>query len=254
MAQDTRPALQRLGLLVGPRALARLASTRVVLFGIGGVGSWCAEALVRSGVGHLTVVDFDTVHASNLNRQLQATSQNLGNAKVLELQTRLEAIRPSAVIEARQETYCADTAGSFELTSYDYVIDAIDMLSHKVELLANCITAGVTVFSSFGASCKLDPTQIRIGSVWSTEGCPLGKFVRKRLRKRLRLNGLEGDFLCVYSREQSGGSEPLEDVETGHKQRNGSAVHVTGSFGFALAGLVLQDVVRKQRDEGRNTT
>jgi tRNA threonylcarbamoyladenosine dehydratase len=246
---ENRQPFERLQLLIGEKALLRLCETRIAVFGVGGVGSWCAESLVRSGVGRLTIVDSDIICPTNINRQVQATWSAIGKPKVEELRARLLAINPHVNVDTRRELYCADTAPSFDLKAFDYVIDAIDTLSSKVELLNNALCAGVTVFSSFGAASKLDPTRIRVDSIWKTEGCPLGKFVRKRLRKRMRLSGLEGDLLCVYSREQSGGSEPLEESETGHKQLNGTAVHVTGAFGFTLTGLVIQDVVRRTAAE-----
>ncbi|MBI9020710.1 MAG: tRNA threonylcarbamoyladenosine dehydratase, partial [Verrucomicrobia bacterium] len=188
------PAFHRTELLIGDAALKKFAETRVILFGVGGVGSWCAEALIRSGVGHLTIVDNDVICVTNINRQLQATAKNVGQSKVEALKTRLLEIHPDAEITALQKVYNYETREEFDLPSYDYVIDAIDSLSHKVDLIASVMDMGVTLFSAMGAACKLDATTIRVDSIWKTHGCKLAKFVRKRLRHR----GVTGDCLCVY--------------------------------------------------------
>lgn len=269
-AMTTNAAFNRLEMLTGREGLAKLRDTRVVLFGVGGVGSWCAEALVRSGIGHLTIVDSDLICVTNINRQLQATWETVGKPKVSALADRLRTLNPSAEIVARQEIFCADTAAAFPLGEYDYVLDAIDSVSAKVFLLDCALAAGVKVFSSLGASCKLDATRIRVSSLWKTHGCPLGKFVRKRLRKRLRLRGASGSILCVHSTEmreqfatQAGcgtgvclcpktldeNGEPAHEWCSSKKQINGSAVHITGTFGFMLAGLVIQDVVQAHAPE-----
>ena len=265
------PAFHRTELLIGEAALQKLAETRVILFGVGGVGSWCAEALIRSGVGHLTLVDNDVICVTNINRQLQATSKNVGKSKVEALRDRLLDIHPDAEVLALQLVYNQETRGEFDLSSYDYVIDAIDSLSHKVDLIASAMEAGVTLFSAMGAANKLDATTIRVDSIWKSQGCRLAKFVRKRLRSR----GVTGDCLCVYSEEllpafeavkaacgsaqcfcpkqtDEEGNEIPSDVWCHQKaQINGSMVHITGAFGFNLAGLVVQDVVRNTGTEAR---
>jgi tRNA threonylcarbamoyladenosine dehydratase len=259
------PALQRLELLIGADALELLSETRVALFGLGGVGSWCAEALVRSGIGHLTIVDSDTVCATNINRQVQATAASVGRPKTAELGRRLREIRPGAGIIELQDVFDKTTAGRFDLGSYGYVLDAIDSLSCKVELIIRASEAGARVYTALGASSRLDPTRITVSSLWDSQGCPLGKFVRKRLRRR----GFTGEVTCIYSEENIDpmpgasvcgtgtcpcpGKLPDEGGESGcttewcstKKQINGSAVHVTGTFGFMLAGLVVQDVVKR---------
>jgi tRNA threonylcarbamoyladenosine dehydratase len=259
------PAFHRTELLIGEAALKTLAETRVILFGVGGVGSWCAEALIRSGVGHLTIVDNDVICVTNINRQLQATAKNVGTSKVEALKERLLEIHPDAGIIALQKVYNQETREEFDLPSYDYVIDAIDSLSHKVDLIASAMEAGVKLFSAMGAANKLDATTIRVDSIWKSQGCRLAKFVRKKLRQR----GATGDCLCIYSEEllpafeavkaacgsaqcfcpkpldEEGGGIP-PDVWCHQKaQINGSMVHITGAFGFNLAGLVVQDIVRK---------
>ncbi|NLP01685.1 MAG: tRNA threonylcarbamoyladenosine dehydratase [Fibrobacter sp.] len=254
-------AFQRLELLTGSKALERLMNTPVILFGVGGVGSWCAEALVRSGIHHLTIVDSDIICITNINRQVQATFDTAGQVKVTALRDRLISINPVASINAMQSVYDRNTAAEFELEKYSYVIDAIDSLSSKVELIINASASGAKVYSALGASCKTDPSKIKIASLWQTEGCRLGRFVRKRLRRR----GFSGEVTCVYSDElasepydinfgcgtgacmcpSSGkiGNGELKDWCSTKKQINGSAVHITAVFGFMLAGLVIQDII-----------
>lgn len=264
------PAFHRTELLIGETALTKLAAARVILFGVGGVGSWCAEALIRSGIGHLTIVDNDVICVTNINRQLQATAKNVGQSKVEALKERLLDIHPEADITALQKVYNQETRAEFDLPSYDYVIDAIDSLSHKVDLIASAMEAGVTLYSAMGAANKLDATTIRVDSIWKSQGCRLAKFVRKKLRQR----GVTGDCLCVYSEEllpafeavkaacgsaqcfcpkqlDEEGDEIPSDVWCHQKaQINGSMVHITGAFGFNLAGLVVQDIVGKTLRQG----
>jgi tRNA A37 threonylcarbamoyladenosine dehydratase len=256
---STHPAFHRAELLLGTAAQQALADCRVIIFGIGGVGSWCAEALIRSGVGHLTIVDNDVVCITNVNRQLQATVHNVGRSKVEALKERLQSISPDAEIQALEKTYNQDTRDSFELATYDYVVDAIDSLTHKVDLIATAMGLGVTLYSAMGAACKLDPSAIRVDSIWNSKGCKLASVVRKRLRRR----AVTGDCLCIYSEEfippekpsATCGSDPCvspkkkgeegDGVQSDTAQINGSMVHMTGIYGFHLAGLIIQDVYQK---------
>jgi len=263
----------RLELLVGPDSLTALSETKVALFGVGGVGSWCAEGLIRSGIGKLTMIDPDAVHPSNINRQLPATSITVGRPKVEVLGERLREINPDAEIIALQKTYSWEVRDEFHLSEYDYVIDAIDSLSSKVELLINATAAGATLFSALGAACKVDATRTRVTSIWKSDRCKLGRFVRKRLRKR----GFKGDFLCVWSDEgpfvgtnrtgienncintDNTDDDPIDtdyiddnNINTTtatptNKTINGSLVCVTGVFGFILSGLVVNDVINKNK-------
>ncbi len=265
MPNNTENSFHRMELLTGSGALERLSSTPVILFGVGGVGSWCAEALVRSGIANLTIVDSDLICVTNINRQVQATFDTVGQLKVDVLRQRLLSINPEASINAVQTVYNRNTAAQFDLGRYKYVIDAIDSLSSKVELIINASASGALIYSALGASCKMDPTKIKVASLWKTEGCRLGRFVRKRLRRR----GFNGDVTCVYSDEpaadphnviseygtgrctcppsvdEKGGEVDLEECSV-KKQVNGSAVHVTAVFGFMLAGLVIQEIVKNQ--------
>lgn len=218
---------ERTEALIGADGLRRLAAARVILFGVGGVGSWCAEALVRSGVGHLTIVDSDCVEPSNLNRQLMATVPNLGRPKVEALRERLLSICPEADITALQQRYRAGEA--FGLDGYDAIIDAIDSLHEKAALILEAAAAPGHFYSSMGAARKIDPTQVRVAEFWEVRGCPLGAALRKRLRKAGTLPAKP--FLCVYD----------EEVLPSEK---GTLVSITGIFGFTLAGLVIQDLLK----------
>ncbi len=230
---------QRLALLTGPEAVQRLQRARVIVFGIGGVGSWAAEGLVRSGVRDITLVDGDAVALSNLNRQLQATVDNLGRPKVDALRQRLESLAPAVRVTTRQEMYTPENADTFDLNDYDYLLDCIDTVKSKTELLCRAAAAPGTVYSSMGAARKLDPTLARADSIWETRGCPLARVIRRNLRQR----GVTAAIRAVYSPE----ALPLppqheQDPETGQIV-NGSAVHVTAVFGMIMAGLVVRDAV-----------
>lgn len=254
-----KPSLQRLALLTGDAVLDELAGTRAFVFGVGGVGSWCAEALVRSGIGELVIVDSDSICVTNINRQLQATARNIGTPKVQALRDRLLDIAPECRISAVQEIFSAQTAQSFVIQAGDYVIDAIDSLGCKLDLIEYAHERGARFFSAMGAACKLDPTRLQVADIWKTEGCPLARLVRNGLRKR----GFKGQFPVVFSTEQiprlSGiqtpcGSDrcmcpaPAGTEEPGHewcsskKVINGSIVTVTASAGMILASLVIRDI------------
>lgn len=254
---------QRTELLLGGDVMERMANARVIIFGIGGVGSWCAESLVRTGIRHLTIVDSDRVCVTNINRQLHATTQTVGEVKTEALKKRLLEINPKAEITSIQRIYNADTSDSFDLSSFHYVIDAIDSLASKVHLIRTVTRTDAVLFSSMGASLKIDPMRVKVAEFWKVDGCPLGSALRKRIRK--------GDlpakkFLCVYSDEvlenrgqqASCGTEkclcPKADAGPGspdlvnHEwcsmkaQINGTTAHITAIFGFTLAGLVVQSI------------
>ena len=249
MDEYFRTMTHRVGMALGDGAVERLSKARVIVFGVGGVGSWCAEALVRTGISHLVLVDPDEVCPTNVNRQVQATSLTVGLPKVEELRKRLLEIHPGADIVARRERFSEKSAPGFNLPEYDYVIDAIDSIADKTLLLEECVTAGVTVFSSMGAAARTDPSRIKTAPLSKTHGCPLARSVRRRLRER----NVPGDFLCVYSDEPATGESvaaPAGDPSCGGtgapgRRVNGSLVHITGIFGFALAGLVIGDIARR---------
>ena len=223
---------QRSELLLGAEAMDRIAEKRVIVFGVGGVGSWCAESLVRSGIRHLTIVDSDSVCASNINRQLMATTETVGQVKVDVLRNRLLTINPAAEITAIHEFFTADTAESFHLDTYDYIIDAIDSLKDKTLLILMACQTEAQFFSSMGAALKLDSTRIKVDEFWKIQGDPLARVLRKRFKREGQYPARK--FQCVYS------DELIEPQGEG----KGSLVHITAIFGFMLAGLVIQDIVK----------
>ena len=235
--------------LVGPDGMQRIREASVVLFGVGGVGSWCAEALVRSGVRRLTLVDGDVVNPSNVNRQLMATTRTVGRPKVEALRERLLDINPEGDITPIQAVYNKESAPDFHLEQYDYIIDAIDSLKDKAALIVEASALPGTLFSSMGAACKADPTRIKVAEFWEVRGCPLGAALRKKLRKEKTLPAKP--FLCVYDDEvlPNLGDSSLADNEGNSAKAviNGTLAHITGIFGFTLAGLVIRDMLDRPR-------
>lgn len=235
---------RRTELLLGDEAMERLSSKRVIVFGVGGVGSWCAESLIRSGIRHLTIVDSDHVCISNINRQLMATTKTVGQVKVDALKERLLSINPSAEITAIQQIFTAETAESFALHTYDYIIDTIDSLKDKalLILLATSLPPSrgdkrVAFFSSMGAALKLDPTRIKTTEFWKVQGDPLARALRKRFKRDGQYP--KRKFLCVFSDELLQNQKPIDPNDRG----NGTIAHITAIFGFMLAALVVQDAV-----------
>ena len=238
---------RRSELLLGEEAMSRIGEKRVIVFGVGGVGSWCAESLVRSGIRKLTIVDSDRVCITNVNRQLMATTKTIGQAKVDVLKERLLSINPSAEITALQQVFTAETAESFEIGSYDYIIDAIDSLKDKTLLILMATQTNAKFFSSMGAALKLDPTRIKIAEFWKVQGDPLARALRKRFKRDGQYP--KRKFQCVYSDEllENKGQNATCDIEEGcstKAQINGTLAHITAVFGFMLAGLVIQDAVK----------
>ena len=176
--------LKRARRLMGDEAMERIAKARVILFGVGGVGSWCAESLVRTGIRRLTIVDSDRVAPSNINRQLMATTETVGRVKVEALKERLLTINPYAEITAIEKIFTEATASEFQLEEYDFVIDAIDSLSDKMLLIEMACRTRAKLFSSMGAALKMDPTRIRVAEFWDVKGDPLARMLRKRLHLR----------------------------------------------------------------------
>lgn len=228
--------------------MQRLATVRVILFGVGGVGSWAAEALVRTGLIHLTIVDNDCVTPGNINRQLPATVDTVGQLKVEALKRHLLTVNPDAEITAIARPYTAETAAEFTLESYDYVIDAIDSLSCKADLILHATRLrGVKLFSSMGAALKLDPTRVSVAEFWQVKGCPLARALRQRFKRNGTMPSRK--FKCVYSDELVANQGVLDDdaragsAWDGSKASiNGSLLQVTGTVGFTLASLVIADL------------
>lgn len=243
---------QRTELLLGGDALAAMKAAKVIVLGVGGVGSWCAEGLVRSGIGRLTIVDSDRVSASNINRQLMATVSTVGEVKVEALRRRLLDINPHAEITAVDRVYCEETAAGFGLDGYDYVIDAIDTLKNKARLIVDAMACGAVFYSSMGAALKIDPRRVHVGNFWKVRDCPLGAALRKKLRRQ---GGVpEHSFLCVYGDEvlENRGVSDRDAVSLGEEAAasgkavvNGTTAPVTAIFGMTLAGLVINDIYAK---------
>ena len=240
----------RTALLLGDDVMSELDRIRVMVFGIGGVGSWCAEGLVRSGVRHLALVDSDTVSVSNINRQLMATTRTVGQPKVEALRDRLLDINPDAEIEALQLPYNAETADSFRMDQYDYILDAIDSLKEKADLILRATRTPAVFFSSMGAACKVDPQGVKVAEFWNVRGCPLGAALRKKFKQNHTWPGHK--FHCVYdeqvlpNRGQAQAADASNSEWDGRKaQINGTTAHITAIFGMTLCGLVIEDVYRK---------
>ncbi len=242
--------------LVGGDILQSLRSQRVIVFGVGGVGSWCVEALVRSGIQHITIVDSDRVAVSNVNRQLMATTKTIGAIKVEALKEHLLDINPHAEITAMQSLFNETTADSFHLEQYDYIVDAIDSLRDKLLLIEHACRTKATFFSSMGAALKIDPTKVEVAEFWKVKGCPLGAALRHRFRQLKRRPAKK--FQCVFSQEllSNLGDDRSVDAAFGHHdpnpkkaQVNGSLLHITGIFGFTLAGLIINDIYGKGRQQ-----
>lgn len=234
----------RVELLLGSEALERLQKVRVIVFGVGGVGSWTAEALVRSGIGHLTIVDADCVAESNINRQLMALTTTVGLPKVDLLRQRLLQINPEAEIVAMNCRYEAANSETFDLTGYDYVVDAIDSLSDKADLILTATRLKVKLVSSMGAALKTDPTRIRVDDFSRVKGCRLAAALRNKFKRMGRYPSRK--FKCVFSDElvPNKGSRPDNSgaKSYGKVTTNGALCHITAIFGMTLAGLVVRSI------------
>ena len=229
---------RRAELLLGDEAMSRIAEKRVIIFGVGGVGSWCAESLVRSGIRKLTIVDSDCVSVTNINRQLMATTKTVGQVKVDALKERLLTINPSAEITALQQVFNAESASQFGLEEYDYIIDAIDSLKDKALLILLACQTKAKLFSSMGAALKLDPTRLKTAEFWKVTGDPLARALRNRFKRDKQFP--KRKFQCVFSDELLENKMPIDPDDKG----NGSIVHITAIFGMMLAGLVIQDATK----------
>lgn len=248
-------AFTRTELLLGEKGMERLRKSRVAVFGIGGVGTYAVEALARCGVGALDLFDDDVVCMTNINRQLVATRKTVGKKKVDIMKERVLDINPSAQVQAHQTFYSLESADEFDLTEYDYIIDAIDTVSSKLVLIERAKAAKVSIISSMGAGNKLDPTKFEVADIYKTTMCPLAKVMRQELRKR----GIK-DLKVVYSKEPP--ITPVDTEETSCKnncicpdgsKRNcnvrrqvpGSIAFVPSVAGLILAGEVVKDLALK---------
>ena len=231
----------RTELLLGREGMERLARARVAVFGLGGVGGYAAEALVRSGVGALELVDNDRVSLTNLNRQILATHETLGRYKADAARDRALSINPGADVTARTIFYGPDTAGDFDFARYDYVVDAIDTVTGKLALIERAQAAGTPVISCMGAGNKLDPTAFRVADIYETSVCPLARVMRKELKRR----GVRR-LKVVYSQEVPQNPEGAlyrESLEgEARRQVPGSVAFAPAAAGLILAGEVVRDL------------
>ena len=221
----------RSSLLLGEENTEKLKNSKVALFGVGGVGSFCLEALVRTGVGEIHIFDSDCVGITNLNRQIIATEDTLEQPKVIAAKQRAESINKDVKIVPYEVYYSPKNSAEFDLSQYDYVIDAIDSVTSKIELIINCQKVNVPIISSMGTGNKLDPTAFKITDIYKTEGCPLARVMRYELKKR----GVK-KLKTLYSPEKphKNGTDTI-----------GSAVFVTGTAGLIIAGEVIKDLLDK---------
>ena len=228
----------RTRLLLGQDGLDRLAAARVAVFGVGGVGGYAVEALARSGVGALDLIDSDTVDATNLNRQIIATVDAIGRSKVEVAAERVASINPSCVVRAHQCFFLPETAGQFDFAAFDYVVDAVDTVSAKIALVEAAFAARVPIVSSMGAGNKLDPTAFRVADIYETSVDPLARVMRRELRRR----GIPS-LKVVYSTEP-----PLVPadadmaVKDGTRPAPGSVAFVPSVAGLILGGEVVKDL------------
>jgi tRNA A37 threonylcarbamoyladenosine dehydratase len=228
-------------LLLGEEAMDRLGKARVAVFGIGGVGSWAAEGLARGGVGELHLFDSDTVALSNINRQAPALHSTLGRPKAEVMRERILDINPAAKTEVFQVFYLPENADCYDLSIYDYIVDAIDTVTAKIELILRAQRAGVPILSSMGTGNKLHPELLRIGDLYETSVCPLAKVMRRELRRR----GVESLRVLHSTEEPVKHCAPLPEEEKGGRRGTpGSVSFVPPVGGLMIAGEVIRTLAR----------
>ncbi len=233
--------------LLGEDAMEKLARSHVLLFGVGGVGGYVCEALVRSGVGEITLVDPDTVALSNMNRQIIATEDTLGMPKVQAAAERIAKINPACVVHQRQEFYLPsngqpESGDSYNFAEYDYVVDAIDTVTAKLDIICRCKDAGTPVISAMGTGNKTDPTGFVITDISKTNTCPLAAVMRRELRKR-------GVNHCKVVYSPTPPTKPLPDPADGHKQSPASIAFVPPICGLYIASEVVRELTEETHDQ-----
>lgn len=228
----------RTSFLVGDDGIEKLKSSNVIVFGVGGVGSFTVEALARAGVGNLTIVDFDDVDITNINRQIPALHSTVGKYKVDVMEDRILDINPNINIKKIRSLYNKDTSDEILTERYDYVVDAIDMVSSKIHLIETCEKKGLKIISSMGMGNKLDPTKIVVTDIHKTSTCPLAKVMRKELRDR----GIK-KIKVVYSTEQP--IELKKKVMNGRKVTPGSVSFVPSVGGLIIASVIVNELLEQ---------
>ena len=224
-------------LVLGNDSIEKLASSRVIVFGLGGVGGYVVEALARTGVGHLDLVDNDEVSLSNINRQIYALHSTVGKDKVDVAHARVLDINPNCIVRKHKIFYLPETADQINLSDYDYVVDCIDTVSAKIELVMRANEANVPIISSMGTGNKLDPSKLRIADISKTSVCPLARVMRQELRKR-GINHLK----CVFSTEEPA----TASIDSGSRHVPGSVAFVPSVAGLMLSGEVIKDLIRSE--------
>lgn len=226
----------RTAMLIGEENLKKLSACRVAVFGIGGVGGYVVEALARSGVGELDLIDSDTVNISNINRQIIATHDTLGKSKVDAAKERVMNINPDAKVSTHNTFYLPENSSEFDFKKYDYIVDAVDTVTAKIEIIVNAKKAGTPVISCMGTGNKLDPTLFEVSDIYKTSVCPLARVMRRELKQR----GIDS-LKVVYSKEEPIKSE-ITDSETG-KNIPASISFVPSVAGLIIAGEVIKDLI-----------
>lgn len=228
----------RFELLIGEEKLQQLQNSHVLVFGVGGVGGYVVEALVRSGIGHITIVDNDEVSLTNLNRQIIATRETIGKKKVEVMRERILSINPDCLVTGLEMFYLPENADTIDLTKYDYVVDAIDTITSKIELAMRCEKLNVPLISSMGTGNKLNPAMLEVSDIYKTSVCPLAKVMRKELKTR-GVNHLK----VVYSKELP--IKPRQSNEPTNKRSvPGSSAFVPSSAGLLIASEVIKDLLK----------
>lgn len=229
----------RTELLLGEEAMQRLAGAKVAVFGIGGVGGYVCEALVRSGVGALDLIDKDTVSLTNLNRQIIATRKTIGQYKTEVMRERIAEINPDAEVTIHNCFFLPENAEDFPFASYDYIVDAVDTVTAKIALVMKAEEYGIPIISSMGAGNKLDASLFQVADIYKTKVCPLAKVMRRELKKR----GIK-KLKVVYSEEQPISPRETEEPSDGRRAVPGSVAFVPAAAGLILAGEVVKDIAQ----------
>ena len=224
---------QRTGMLIGENGLKRLSGCHVAVFGIGGVGGYVVEALARCGIGEFTLVDKDVVSMSNLNRQIIALESTVGRMKTRVMKERIGQINPNALVHTREIFFLPENSHTFPFKSFDYVVDAVDTVTAKIELIVKCQEQGIPIISSMGTGNKMDPSKLQTADIYKTSVCPLARVMRRELKSR----GIKHQKV-VYSTE-----EPVANHRT-----PGSMSFVPGSAGLLIASVVIQDLLAEMPD------
>lgn len=239
---ELKEQFQRTSFLIGNEGIERLQNARVAVFGVGGVGGFVVEALVRSGIGEIDLIDNDTVCLSNLNRQIIATRSTIGKYKVDVMKERILDINPEVIVHTHKCFFLPETASQFDFSKYSYVIDAIDTVTGKLQIIEQAKNAGIPVISAMGAGNKMDPTKFVVTDIYKTSVCPLAKVMRKELRKR----GIES-LKVVYSTEKAltpNYDSEKEIILSEKRAVPGSIAFIPSVAGLILAGEVVKDLIR----------